>query len=93
MGIGKITIRDKERLCTLRVKDGLLVLETMNWPDEIRVPTFSQLDERPRISSQEMKMARTLIDQLTSGFDPNAFEDTYRQRRGHEGSPLRLTKE
>lgn len=80
VGIGKITIREKERLCTLRVKDGLLVLETMNWPDEVRVPAFGQLDVKPRISSQELKMARTLIDHLTSDFDPNAFEDTYRQR-------------
>lgn len=80
VGVGKITIREKERLCTLRVKDDLLILETMNWPDEIRVPAFSQLDEKPRISSQELKMARTLIDQLTSTFDPAAFEDTYRQR-------------
>ena len=36
VAVAKVTIREKERLCTLRVKEDLLVLETMNWPDEIR---------------------------------------------------------
>lgn len=80
VGVAKITMREKERLCTLRVKDDVLVLETMYWPDEIRVPAFSQLDQKPRISSQELQMARALIDQLTTDFDPTAFQDTYRQR-------------
>lgn len=80
VGIAKVTIREKERLCTLRVKDGILVLETMNWPDEIRVADFEQLDKRPRISSKEVEMAERLIDQLTEEFDPTRFHDSYRQR-------------
>jgi DNA end-binding protein Ku len=80
VAIGKITLREKERLCTLRAKDGVLVLETMNWPDEIRVPAFEQLDQAPRISGEEKKMAQLLIDQLTGEFDPDRFQDTYRQR-------------
>ena len=44
----KVAIREKERLCILRVRDDLLVLETMKWPDEIRVPEFEQLDRRTR---------------------------------------------
>lgn len=48
VGIAKVTIREKERLATLRAVDGVLVLETMNWPDEIRRPAFEQLGEPPR---------------------------------------------
>ena len=80
VAIAKVAIREKERLCTLRVRDGLVVLETMNWPDEIRVPAFEQLDSKPRISAEELKTARTLIDQLTGPFEPAKFEDSYRQR-------------
>jgi DNA end-binding protein Ku len=78
--VGKVAIREKERLCILRVRDDLLVLETMKWPDEIRVPEFEQLDRRTRVSAQELKMARQLIDQLSGEFDPNVFEDSYRHR-------------
>jgi DNA end-binding protein Ku len=80
VAVAKVTIREKERLCTLRVKDDLLILETMNWPDEIRVPDFEQLKDNSRISADELKMARLLIDHLSGEFDPTEFEDSYRQR-------------
>lgn len=83
VAVAKVTIREKERLCILRVKDDLLVLETMNWPDEIRVPDFEQLKDNSRISADELKMARLLIDHLSGKFDPSEFEDSYRQRLLH----------
>jgi len=80
VALAKVAIREKERLCILRVSDGMLVLETMKWPDEIRQAEFEQLQKKPRLSAQELKMARQLIDQLTGDFDPKVFEDSYRQR-------------
>jgi DNA end-binding protein Ku len=80
VAVAKVTIREKERLCILRVKEDLLVLETMNWPDEIRVPDFEQVKDNSRISADELKMARLLIDHLSGEFDPSEFEDSYRQR-------------
>jgi len=80
IALAKVAIREKERLCILRVRDGMLVLETMKWPDEIRQAEFEQLQKRPRVSAQELKMARQLIDQLTGEFDPKVFADSYRGR-------------
>jgi DNA end-binding protein Ku len=80
VGVGKITIREKERLCTLRVKDDVLVLETMHWPDEIRVPAFDVLDKRTNVRPQEIQMAESLIKNLSDEFRPEEFEDTYRHR-------------
>jgi DNA end-binding protein Ku len=80
VAVAKVALREKERLCTLRVRDDMLVLETMKWPDEIRVPEFEQLASKPRVSAQELKMARQLIDQLSGAFDPAVFEDSYRHR-------------
>jgi DNA end-binding protein Ku len=80
VAVAKVAIREKERLCILRVREDMLVLETMKWPDEIRQPSFEQLDSLPRVSAQEMKMARQLIDQLAGEFDPSVFEDSYRHR-------------
>jgi|FLYL01.1.fsa_nt_gi DNA end-binding protein Ku len=80
VGIAKVTIREKERLATLRAVDGVLVLETMNWPDEIRRPAFEQLESRPEVSPAEVEMAATLIDHLTEDFVPSRYHDTYRER-------------
>ncbi len=80
VGIGKVTIREKERPCTLRARDDVLVIETMNWPDEIRIPVFETLDAEVSVSDQEVEMATSLIEQLTAEFDPTRFHDSYREK-------------
>ena len=80
IGIGKVTLRNKERLAAIRPVDGVLVIDTMKWPDEIRVPDFEQLEGRPEPSERELEMASQLIDQLTEEFDPSRYRDTYRER-------------
>jgi DNA end-binding protein Ku len=54
------------------------VLETMYWPDEIRVPKFDVLDESVELRPQEIRMAKSLIDSLTDAFQPEEFTDEYR---------------
>jgi DNA end-binding protein Ku len=80
VGVAKVTIREKEHLCELRPADGILVLETMQWPDEVRIPDFDQLDESVEIRPEELAMAEELIDRMTSDYDPGRFQDTYRLR-------------
>jgi DNA end-binding protein Ku len=80
IGIAKITLREKERLATLRVKDGVFILETMNWPDEIREPDFADLQKDVEIRPQELSMAKSLIENLSDTFQPDEFHDTYRER-------------
>ncbi|HVL51000.1 MAG TPA: Ku protein [Actinomycetota bacterium] len=80
IGIAKITLREKERLATLRVKDGVFILETMNWPDEIREPDFAELQKDVEIRPQELAMAKSLIENLSDTFQPDEFRDTYRER-------------
>lgn len=80
VGIGKITIREKERLCVIRPSDDVIVLETMKWPDEIRTPAFEELEGDVEVRDQEVEMAEALIDHLSNEFDPSAFHDTYRER-------------
>jgi DNA end-binding protein Ku len=78
IAVGKITLREKEHLATLRLNDGVFVLETMHWPDEIRAPKFDELSQRPRLSDNEKKMARSLVQQLSGDFEPEKFKDEYR---------------
>ena len=79
VAVAKIALREKEHLCTLRFKDDVFVLETMFWPDEIRATEFEALDKRVEVRSQEVQMAKSLIDNLTQGFDPTQFRDEYRE--------------
>jgi DNA end-binding protein Ku len=78
VAVAKVAFREKEHLATLRLRDKVLVLETMFWPDEIRAPRFEELDEEVELRPQEIKMARSLIDSLTDDFEPEEFTDEYR---------------
>ena len=79
VAVAKVAIRQREALAALRVRDGVLVLETLLWPDEIRNPDFKFLDENVDVRSQELKMAASLIDTMTEDFDPSAYKDAYRE--------------
>jgi DNA end-binding protein Ku len=79
VAITKITIRQRESLAAMRVRDGILVLHTMRWPDEIRRPDFAFLDEDISVRPQELKMAEALIGSMTGAFDPTEFTDDYRE--------------
>lgn len=76
-----ITLRDTEHLATLRLREGVFVLATMHWPDEVRPVDHEQLGtaDLPEPRRQEVAMAEQLIDSLTEDFDPSQFVDTYRQ--------------
>jgi DNA end-binding protein Ku len=79
IAIVKVALRQRETLATLRVREGVLVLETMLWPDEIRTPEFSFLDEDIEVSKPERAMADSLITALSGAFDPDAYSDSYRE--------------
>jgi DNA end-binding protein Ku len=79
VAIVKIALRQKESLATLRVRDGVLVLNTMLWPDEVRVPEFGFLDESIEARPQELAMATSLIDSMTGDFEAGSYSDEYRE--------------
>jgi len=78
-GIAKVSFRDKEHLSAIRLRDGVLVLETMFWPDEIRAAEFPELEKDIKVRAQEVQMAQSLIDNLTEEWDPTRYRDEYRE--------------
>ncbi len=75
-----ISLRKRTRLALLRVRDDVLVLQTLLWPDEVRVPQFAGIsDDDVSVRPQELAMAGSLVDTLSSDFDPAAFRDEYRE--------------
>src|SRR2546421_4446838 len=79
VAIVKVALRQREQLATLRVKDNVLVLNTMLWPDEIRTPDFDFLDEDTSVRPQEKAMAESLIDSMSGDFHPDTYTDNYRE--------------
>ncbi|MEX2275915.1 MAG: Ku protein [Actinomycetota bacterium] len=79
VGIAKVSFRDKEHLAALRFVDDAFVLETMYWPDEIRAAEFDGVNVDQKVRSQELEMAKQLIDNLTSDWNPEEYTDEYRE--------------
>jgi DNA end-binding protein Ku len=75
----KVAIRNREQLATLRVRDGVIVLETMIWPDEVRAADFAFLDEDIELRPQERQMARSLVESMAGDFEPEQYTDQYRE--------------
>lgn len=78
VGVAKVSFRDKEHLAALRFRDKTFILETMYWPDEIRAADFEELDKEVDVRPQEVQMAKSLIENLSEPFNPEAYEDEYR---------------
>jgi DNA end-binding protein Ku len=79
VGLAKVAIREREYMATLRAEEGVLIMETMHWPDEIREPHFETLEEEIEIRGEEVKMAEMIIDNLAGTFDPSAWNDESRE--------------
>ncbi len=78
MALVKIALRQRESLAVLRVRDNVIVLQTMLWPDELRRPEFPLLDREVSVRPQEVTMASSLIESLAAPFEPERFEDDYK---------------
>lgn len=78
MAVVKVALRQRETMAVLRVRDKVIVLQTMLWPDEVREPDFDILDTDVELRPQELKMAASLIESLGADFDPSDFHDEYR---------------
>jgi DNA end-binding protein Ku len=73
-----VSIRTRMTTAVLRVRDDVIVMQTMLWPDEVRKPDFAGLDATEHAAKpQELKMAKLLVDTLAGDYDPTEFEDDY----------------
>lgn len=71
------TLRQKTRLAALRVRDDVLVIQTLLWPDEVRAAEFPSLEDAASARPQEVKMATSLVESMSSEFDPTEYTDDY----------------
>jgi DNA end-binding protein Ku len=82
VAIARFVMRSKQYLAALRPNDGVLVMSTMVYADEVNDPAElvgeDVLDED--VSDRELKMATQLIESLTEPFEPEKFEDAHRNQ-------------
>jgi DNA end-binding protein Ku len=92
VAIAKIVIRNKQHLAAVRPANGVLVLETMYYADEVRAP--EKVEGGGQLRKPEVEMAKSLVENLSATFDPEQYDDTYRKellellRAKAEGEPL-----
>jgi DNA end-binding protein Ku len=78
IAIVNFALRQKTRLAALRVRDDVLVIQTLLWPDEVRAAEFPSLEESVSIKPAELKMASMLVDSFADDFRPEDYTDDYR---------------
>jgi DNA end-binding protein Ku len=77
VAVVKVALRQRESMAILRVRDNVIVMQTLLWPDEVRAADFPILEDDVSVRPQELAMAASLIDSLAADFDPSQYEDRY----------------
>ncbi len=73
-------LRQRTKLGALRVREGVLMLQSLLWGDEIREANFPSLENPARITAKEREMSAALVDSFSSDFTPDEFTDDYQQQ-------------
>jgi DNA end-binding protein Ku len=78
MAVVTVSLRNRMTTAVLRVRDDVIVLQTMLWPDEVRKPDFGTLGATEDAAKpQELKMAQMLVETLAGDYEPDEYEDDY----------------
>ncbi|AEE46048.1 Ku protein [Cellulomonas fimi] len=77
MAVVKVALRQRESMAVLRVRDKVICMQILLWPDEVRAADFPILDADVSVRPQELAMASSLVDSLAADFDPSQYEDRY----------------
>ncbi len=77
VGLGNFVMRSKESLCVLKPMDNAIVLQGIRFAQEVRDINDLDIPGTAGIKPAELKMALSLIDQLTDKFDISKYKDTY----------------
>ena len=79
VAVAKVAFRDREHLCALLPMDGMILMNTLHWPDEIRsTEGIKGVDADVKVNDRELTMAKTLVESLSDTFDPARYTDDYK---------------
>lgn len=82
VAIGTLVMRNKEYLVAIRPGDGVLMLQTMYFSDEVQSPAkaLPDLPGKVELGDRELAMAKLLLETMESEWDPQGYEDTHRKK-------------
>jgi DNA end-binding protein Ku len=79
VGVAKVVIKTRQYLAGVKPEDGALVLELMHFADDLADPEKLHVPKTMNVGKREMNMARSLIDSMTSKWEPEKYKDDYRE--------------
>ena len=79
VGIAKVVIKTRQYLAGVKPEDGALVLELMHFADELADPGKLHVPKKTEVGKREMNMAKSLIDSMSSKWNPEKYKDDYRE--------------
>jgi len=79
VGIAKVVIKTREYLAGVKPEDEVLVLELMHFADELADPARLHVPKKIEVGKREMNMAKSLIDSMSSKWNPEKYKDDYRE--------------
>src|SRR6266850_8436565 len=79
VGVAKVVIKTREYLAGVKPEDGALVLELMHFADELADTSKLHIPKKVEVGKREMTMAKSLIDSMSSKWNPEKYKDDYRK--------------
>src|SRR6266508_6484464 len=79
VGIAKVVIKTRQYLAGVKPEDGTLVLELMHFADELADPEKLHVPKKTEVGKRERNMAKSLIDSMSSKWNPEKYKDDYRE--------------
>jgi len=79
VGIAKVVIKTRQYLAGVKPENGALVLELMHFADELSDPEKLHVPKKTEVGKREMTMAKSLIDSMSSKWNPEKYKDDYRE--------------
>jgi DNA end-binding protein Ku len=79
VGIAKVVIKTRQYLAGVKPEDSALVLELMHFADELADPAKLHVPKKTEVGKREMNMAKSLVDSMSSKWNPEKYKDDYRE--------------
>jgi len=78
VAIAKVVIKTRQYLAAVKTQEEALLLELMHFADELVEPSTLEFPKFPELGKNELSMAKMLVGQMTTKWDPHKYKDVYK---------------
>lgn len=83
VALAHVVVRTKQSLAALMPLDDALALIMLRWPAEVRGIDYLDLKDdvrKPELSRKELDMAKRLVEDMTAGWEPEEYRNTFEEQ-------------